>query len=228
MSTPMTKCCTRCVTDKPLGAFAKKKTGRLGVAAWCKGCQKAWELENRDAIVARRKAHYQANAERLKSEARQRRVELRDYYALKSVEYYAKHSERLKAAARAAYRANPEPSRAAARRWHKEHRQYATERRKAWLAAQPGKARAYSAAREAAKLAATPSWANEFFINEAYSLAKKREEVCGGKWHVDHIVPLRSRLVCGLHVETNLQVIQGIENLTKGNRWWPDMPEGRK
>lgn len=78
--------------------------------------------------------------------------------------------------------------------------------------------------RRAAKLLATPVWANRFFIREAYALAKLREKVCGGKWHVDHIVPLRSELVCGLHVEHNLQVIPAAVNTAKHNRYWPDMP----
>lgn len=78
--------------------------------------------------------------------------------------------------------------------------------------------------RQANALRATPPWANKFFISEAYHLAKLRTQKFGFKWHVDHIVPLRSKIVCGLHVEHNLQVIPAIENLRKHNRIWPDMP----
>jgi hypothetical protein len=42
--------------------------------------------------------------------------------------------------------------------------------------------------------------------------------------HVDHIVPLVSKFVCGLHCEANLQLLPGPENQRKGNRVWPDMP----
>ncbi len=79
------------------------------------------------------------------------------------------------------------------------------------------------ARRTAQKLLAVPAWANKFFISEAYHLAKLRTEITGFKWHVDHIVPLQSDLVCGLHVEHNLRVIPARDNLTKNNRWWPDM-----
>jgi hypothetical protein len=84
--------------------------------------------------------------------------------------------------------------------------------------------RAYRSARRARSRDATPAWANDFFIKEAYALAKLREKVTGGKWHVDHVVPLRSRLVCGLHCEQNLAVIRREANISKGNRHWPDMP----
>jgi hypothetical protein len=77
--------------------------------------------------------------------------------------------------------------------------------------------------RNAEKLKATPSWANLFFIEEAYDLAQRRTEATGFQWHVDHIVPLRSKRVCGLHVEHNLQVIPARTNLAKGNRVWPFM-----
>lgn len=58
-----------------------------------------------------------------------------------------------------------------------------------------------------------------WMIAEAYELAKLRELTIGGKWHVDHIVPLAGRLVSGLHVPWNLQVIPALENLAKGNRF---------
>ena len=92
-------------------------------------------------------------------------------------------------------------------------------------AANRDKGRAHAAAREALKACATPSWANDFIIEEAYALAQLRTKVMGFKWHVDHIVPLKSPLVCGLHTHDNLQVIPAAENHKKSNKYWPDMPE---
>ncbi len=94
-----------------------------------------------------------------------------------------------------------------------------------WVAAHPEKSAGYNSARKARKLQATPAWANEFFIAEAYHLAKLRTKATGIEHHVDHIVPLKSKIVSGLHVEFNLQVIPKKANLSKGNRFWPDMPD---
>lgn len=83
---------------------------------------------------------------------------------------------------------------------------------------------ARDAKRRAAKLQSTPVWANDFFMEEAYRLAGERTELTGVPHEVDHIVPLQSPLVCGLHVHTNLQVIPMAVNRSKNNRIWPDMP----
>ena len=71
--------------------------------------------------------------------------------------------------------------------------------------------------RRAKKLNATVEWRNQFLIDEMYDLARLRTKVTGIEWHVDHIIPLKHKLICGLHVEDNLQVIPAIENLRKGN-----------
>ena len=60
---------------------------------------------------------------------------------------------------------------------------------------------------------ATPAWADQTRIAEIY-----REAGVKGL-HVDHAIPLKGKLVCGLHVETNLQLLAPVENLKKGNRY---------
>ena len=39
------------------------------------------------------------------------------------------------------------------------------------------------------------------------------------KYSVDHIIPIQHELVCGLHVEHNLQIIPLIDNIRKHNKF---------
>lgn len=78
--------------------------------------------------------------------------------------------------------------------------------------------------RRALKRNAIPAWANRTYINDMYMLAQLVSETTGEQHHVDHIVPLKSKLVCGLHVADNLQVISGRDNNSKSNLRWPLMP----
>lgn len=65
---------------------------------------------------------------------------------------------------------------------------------------------------KAAKLQRTPKWADQEKIKEIY-------KNCPEGHHVDHIIPLRGNLVCGLHVENNLQYLAAEENLSKSNKF---------
>jgi hypothetical protein len=69
---------------------------------------------------------------------------------------------------------------------------------------------------------ATPSWLSEVQkdeINQMHWLARDLEITSGGTYQVDHIVPLRGKNVCGLHVPWNLQILPSDINLSKGNRF---------
>ena len=78
-----------------------------------------------------------------------------------------------------------------------------------------GKAR-----RRAALLCATPPWITAEHlhqIEDMYWLAKDLEAICGEAYHVDHIIPLQGKNVCGLHLPWNLQVLPSDINLAKNN-----------
>lgn len=125
----------------------------------------------------------------------------------------------------AAYRArDPEKSREIVARYRASHAEQEKAYCKAYAARNKDKLAAKAAARRAMKLQATPAWADPSKIAEAYALAQRLSVETGVEHHVDHAVPLKSKLVCGLHCEANLQVLTGRENLSKCNRHWPDMP----
>ena len=73
--------------------------------------------------------------------------------------------------------------------------------------------RSATAKRRAAQLQAIPSWANLDKIKAIYIEAKQTGLV------VDHIIPLQGKLVCGLHVENNLQLLTASENSQKHNKF---------
>lgn len=74
------------------------------------------------------------------------------------------------------------------------------------------------------KRIATPKWADLDAIDSVYRDAKRMAQETGLKFHVDHIVPIKSDIVCGLHVHWNLCILSASDNIAKGNRSWPDMP----
>lgn len=168
----------------------------------CRPCQLSsnarWRARNRDKVLAGKKEYYEANKEHLLAKAR-------DWAArnpLKRREIEAKYRG-----------ANTEKEIARCARWR---------------ANNPEKKYAAKARRRANARQAVPSWYgefDEFVMEEANDLIRLRNESTGISWHTDHVVPLQSQLVCGLHSWTNIGVIPGVENMRKGNRCWPGMPD---
>jgi hypothetical protein len=74
---------------------------------------------------------------------------------------------------------------------------------------------------------ATPPWLTrkqKTEIRQIYQIAITMTQTTGERYVVDHIIPLRSEVVCGLHVPWNLRVITQGENLKKSNRLAVDSP----
>lgn len=86
----------------------------------------------------------------------------------------------------------------------------------------PAKANANKAKRKAAKKLRTPAWLTDIDyerIQNQYKLASILTKLHGEPWHIDHIIPLQGKLVSGLHVPSNLQVLRGSENCSKQNQF---------
>ena len=83
----------------------------------------------------------------------------------------------------------------------------------AWYIANPGARSELTQRYNADKLNRTPLWADLEQIRQIYAQASKEDKV------VDHIVPLRGKLVSGLHVHYNLQLLTKSENSSKNNKF---------
>ena len=90
-----------------------------------------------------------------------------------------------------------------------------------WKKRNPEKVRAnkreYQSRRRAQSRQAVPIWYDSKEVRAIYLLAQENKLI------IDHLVPLNSEKVCGLHVQDNLRCIPEYLNLKKGNRYWPDM-----
>jgi hypothetical protein len=120
---------------------------------------------------------------------------------------------------------NREAAKQRASEWYYKNYEYALQRNreygKEWSRKNPAKNCASSNKRRAVKIQATPKWLtkDQFTeIEQYYVMAKELETVFPWKQHVDHIVPLKNKTVCGLHAPWNLQILSAQANFQKGNK----------
>ena len=142
---------------------------------------------------------------------------------------YAQEHPEIVRASTAKYRAkNPGAGRETWKAWRLANAQRMREHQVLYAQRHPDKIRELvvrsSAKRKAAKLCAVPSWTDLEEIKKIYNEFQRLNRNSDEKFHVDHIVPLISKVVCGLHVPANLQIIKARENMKKRNSYWPDMP----
>lgn len=147
-------------------------------------------------------------------------------------EYAEANKEAIAEKSRKWYKANKEKSKERGAKWREDNKDRVVERNcvyrdchkekvnkasRKWNMENPVARAAIKANRRARKLNATPLWANDKYIKLFYRLAKIEEERIGESVHVDHIVPLIHDKVCGLHCESNLQLLTAKQNMVKGN-----------
>jgi len=104
------------------------------------------------------------------------------------------------------------------KKWRNENAEHSKEYQKRWLVMNRHIHNAKCAKRRAAQLNATPKWANQESIKSLYSLASfLNMATFSNGYHIDHIIPLQGKNVCGLHVENNLSILRAFDNRSKGN-----------
>lgn len=194
------KACCACGSSIPISEFrvVNQRTGKR--SARCEPCHKAYfqaiYQKQRDSVIARARSSVERNKEKRK-----------DYLA----SYQARHSEHL-----SEYR----------RDWYLKNRESVEKKYREAYSKDPSVFIARARKRQVTVLQATTDWDPEldrFVFEQAIRLCRIRKQVTGIAWHVDHIVPLRAKSVCGLHAYTNVAVIPAKENRAKSNKFWPDM-----
>jgi len=117
---------------------------------------------------------------------------------------------------------NKEKVAASRKKWRDENKEYQYALSSAWAKENRGRYNYLHAKRRAIKMSATPKWLSEEdykLIADYYIMAKDLEKVFPWKQHVDHIIPLQGKNVCGLHTPNNLQILSVWQNQSKNNRY---------
>jgi len=185
----------------------------------CLSCIREWTTEryakHRNSILAAIKLKRTSD----KSYAHKCRVSASNYHRankekiakrVKAIRCSAEYLERR----RKEYAANPS-QREATYRWQQNNREAVSSIQRRYRTRHAGRVNAKNARRLNYIAAATPLWASAEQIRSVYELAALND------LEVDHIVPLRGELVCGLHCEFNLQTLTKEDNLKKSNRFDP-------
>lgn len=102
------------------------------------------------------------------------------------------------------------------KRWHAEHPERIREIAAKYRASEKG-----SETRKMRYLRMTtqvPAWADRHAMDRLYVEAERISADTGVPHVVDHVLPICSDVVSGLHVENNLQILTAVDNIRKGNR----------
>lgn len=184
-----------------MDAFGKDRARLDGLHPYCRECARA---KGRAAMASYRERNPEQGA--LYMAAKRAEQGRREKERERAREIYASRREELRKRKREYMRANPHI-------W------------RAYRAKKPEVHLSVKARYRAALLNALPRWADLGVIRSVYAEARRVSRVTGESHHVDHIIPLQGRNVCGLHVPLNLQILPASVNQSKGNRLLPDMGE---
>ena len=209
------KRCSRCKIEKPTFDFQKNKSKKDGLGTECKACMKmylkGWYSRNTEKQRAANRENYRNNKQRYVENAKEWAKRNPEKDKKRRAVYYETHREQILARGRDHYAANPE---------------YNSRRGRGWRRANPDKSLEHVRARQTRKQQAMPAWADRAEIKAVYAESRRISQETGVKHHVDHIVPLKNPLVCGLHVPANLRMIPALENQAKSNKLLPEETNG--
>lgn len=133
----------------------------------------------------------------------------------------AANPERVRELRRASAKRRREQAAERHRRWAAQNSESVRQSRQRWLQNNPDKRAADVRSRQLAKVRAEPPWLSKEQKREIARLYREALDLTratGIPHEVDHIIPIRGKQVCGLHVPWNLQILTQEENQRKGAR----------
>jgi hypothetical protein len=95
------------------------------------------------------------------------------------------------------------------------HPKRVAESKRKWSKANNKKELAKGRRYQADKIKRTPAWLTKEQIKEMQNIYIN----CPEGYEVDHIIPLRGKMISGLHVPSNLQYLKISENRKKSNKF---------
>lgn len=164
----------------------------------CREClreaDKRWRIRHPERHALRAREWGKNNIERRRENERNRRAKNRNKVNQKLREWRTK---------------NPAKVRLHLKKYYENNKALFAEFAKKWAKDNPEKLRAMNRRRQAARRAAMPKWADKTELRAIY-------DNCPDSYEVDHIIPIKGKNICGLHVPWNLQYLTPKENKQKG------------
>ncbi len=191
----LSKKCTKCNIEKPLNEFSRNSRNKTnGRQPKCKQCFRDYCIENSEKLKIQRAVYSKVNSDK----------------AITRSSEWAKN--------------NRDRSREIKTKWRENNSEKMKEIRNEWAKNNPEYLTFICRKYQISKVNASPKWADKKKMIAIYKESRRLSLETGIQHHVDHIVPITSDIVCGLHCEANLQILTFSENVKKGNRHWENMP----
>lgn len=167
---------------------------------------KAYYIKNKEKKLKKQAEWARNNPDKVRASVLKHRELQKTNSVLRKIIRDVQRSERFKETRKRYYEANKEKQHTWTMGWVRKNRAVVNARNMEY---------------HTKKVLGTPTWLNDSMrsdIQQYYMRANELTKSTGVKYHVDHIVPIRGKDVCGLHVPWNLRVITASENVRKSNK----------